>query len=688
MDDRITELENRLASVESDSERSRILADEAWSIKYSDPSKAIELGSRSLDLAEASGDPSSFPKAILAMAMGHLHMSHFDEAEKAALAGLQHYRDQGSMPGIRHGHNVLGSIYVHWGKLGAALDSYLEARRIDEELSSSPDPGIMSNIGSVYMQLGDYEKALDYFLDVLEISRDMEGPADLKAAACINLGEAYRSMEMNDEALIHYSHGCDICRENDMKSYLAATEVSIGHIKTEEEDIIEGLEHFEKALAIYNQLGDRLGAADVLLNMGESNLTMDRPKIALSFFDEGLHIYRELDSQQGAAESLLGVAASMVAMGKPKEALGKLHKAETAASEMGLKPVLVRVYDQLSRTYETLGMTAEALKYGRMEHRLDKELHSEKTEDRLLSLRISHQVEKSRREAELYRMKTEELSRDRDYLEQTVMSRTRELERLMEEKAITQTVREQLEMELGRDRRMASLGEIAGGIAHDFRNILSVISGNTELVMNSENISRKSRERMESILDATLSGANLAGQLMSFGRQLPDERGPVHLNELIGCITEMMERTLGEKIAIQHDLDPEDPVILGDRLQIENLLVNLVINARDAMENGGTITIRTGRTTAGEAGTPDGLFAESDRLVLVSVRDQGSGIKKSDLDRIFDPFFTTKQETGGSGLGLSVVHSIIIQHKGWIKVDSKVGKGSTFSMFFPERGQA
>ncbi|MBN2608365.1 MAG: tetratricopeptide repeat protein, partial [Candidatus Fermentibacteraceae bacterium] len=536
MDDSIAELENRLASVETDSERSHILADLAWSVKYSDPSRAIELGSQALDLAEASGDSSPFPKATLAMAMGHLHMSNFDEAEKEGLAGLQHYKDEESRPGVRHALNVLGSIYIHWGKLGAALDSYLESRKIDEELSSIPDPGILSNIGSVYMKLGDSEKALNYFLEVREISRDMKGPADLKAAACINLGEAYRAMEMYDEALVHYLQGSEICRENDMKSYLAATEVNIGNIRIEQGDVLEALDHFEEALSIYNQLGDRLGAADVLLNMGESNLAMERPKIALSFFDEGLHIYRELDSQQGAAESFLGVAASMAAMDKPREAVGKLHKAESAASELGAKPILVRIYGELSRICESLGMTGEALNYGRKEHQLDRELHSERTESKLLSLRISHQVEKSRREAEIYRLKTEELSRDRDYLEETVLRRTREMERLMEEKEITQNVREQLEMELGRDRRLASLGEIAGGIAHDFRNILSVISGNTELVMNSENLSKKSMERMESILDATLNGASLAGQLMSFGKQLPDERGPVHLNKMVSSI--------------------------------------------------------------------------------------------------------------------------------------------------------
>jgi signal transduction histidine kinase len=147
---------------------------------------------------------------------------------------------------------------------------------------------------------------------------------------------------------------------------------------------------------------------------------------------------------------------------------------------------------------------------------------------------------------------------------------------------------------------------------------------------------------------------------------------------------EMMERTLGEGINTKQVLDPDDPVIMGDRLQIENLLVNLVINARDSMQEGGVIEVMVTRTAAGEAGTPDGLFAASDRLVRLDVRDQGHGIKKKDLDRIFDPFFTTKQKTGGSGLGLSVVHSIVIQHKGWIKVESTVNKGSTFSLFFPE----
>jgi len=684
LDDTIAELEQRLTSAENNSEKSRIMADLAWSVKYSDPAKAVQLGMEAMDLARSSGEPSVFPRASMAIAMGQLHMSHFEEAEKAGLAGLQHYKDEESLPGIRHALNVLGSIYSHWGKLGPALDNYLESSRVDRQLSSTPDPGIMSNIGSVYMRLGDYEKALDYFLEVSEIAAGMEGPADLKAAASLNLGEVYRSMEMYDEALERYQQGCEVCRSNDMKSYLATTCVNIGNIYVEKSDIIAAMENFEEALSIYNNLGDRLGAADVLQNMGESNLVMERPRIALSFFEEALLIYRELDSVDGASSSLLGVASCLYSTGRNEEALDRLHKAESAATENGIRPLLVRILGELSRAYESLGMTSEALKYARMEHSLERELHSERTEERLLRLRITHQVEKTRREAEIYKLRTEELVRDRDILEQAVSRRTLELERLMEEKEMTQHVRSQLEMELGRDRRLASLGEIAGGIAHDFRNLLSVISGNAELVMDGESLSKSSRERMKSIVDATVTGAALAGQLMSFGRQLPDERGPVNLNETVTSMAGMLERTVGEGIEISCVLDPSNPRIIGDRLQLENLLVNLVINARDAMRDGGMIEIRVSRLNAGEAGTPEGLFAASDPLVRLDVIDQGHGIMENDMDRIFDPFFTTKQKTGGSGLGLSVVHSIVVQHKGWIKVESAVNKGSTFSIFFPE----
>lgn len=684
MDDTIAELENRLSSADSDSERAQILADLAWSVKYSDPSRAVELGESSLELARSSGNSSPFPKASLAMAMGYLHMSRFPEAEEAGLAGLAHYQEEESYPGIRHGMNVMGAIYSSWEKPGRALDHYLEAKRIDSELSDTPDPGILSNIGSVYMKLGDCEKALNYFLQVREIAADMEGPADLKAAACLNLGEACRAMEMYDDALIHYREGADICRNEDLKSYTATAAISIGTVKMELGDIIGALNHFDEALTIYNQLGDRHGAADVLLNMGESNLLMERHRIALSFFNEALHIYRELDTPRGAAEALFGVASSLEGMDRMEDSLQRLHQTREMASESGFKTLLVKVYGKLADICQSLGNADEALEHHRKLYRLDREVHSEWTEEKLLKLGISHQVEKSRREAEIYRLQNIELSRDRDSLKQKVLRRTGELEKLMQEMEFTQNVREQLEMELGRDRRLASLGEIAGGIAHDFRNILSVISGNTELVMSSEELSPVSMDRMESIMDATLSGASLAGQLMSFGRTMPDEKGHIHLNDIIDNMLGMLERTVGPGIRIEKKLDRADPAILGDRLQIENLLVNLVINARDSMKDGGTIKVTLKRQKASEAGTPDGLFAASDDLLRLDVSDRGHGISREDIDRVFDPFFTTKQNEGGSGLGLSVVHSIVVQHKGWIKVRSTVGEGSTFSIFFPE----
>lgn len=684
MNDRISELEKRLESSTDDADRAEVLADLAWNVKYSDPSRAVELGNQALEKAASSGSSSPLPKAALAMAMGYLHIGKFEEAERSAIDGLSHYTEQDSPAGIRHALNVLGSIYNTWGRLGDALDRYLEAKRIDGELSDSPDPGIESNIGSVYMKLGDYEKALDYFVSVWETAREMEGPADLKAAACLNLGEAYRSMEMVEEALAHYFQGMQVCRDSDMKSYLAAALVSIGAIRMEQGDMIESLEQFEEALSIYNELGDRLGAASVMLNMGEVNLDLERHSTGLSFFNEALLIYREADYPQGMAEALLGVARSLFGMERYEDSLEKLTLAESITEEQNLKPVSSRVMEVKSSTLEALGRTGEALRCVRRQHLLERELHSEMMEERLLNLQISHQVEKSRKEAEIYKIRNMELSRSLETLEDKIRLRNEELQNLIEEKEFTQNVRRQLEMELGRDRRLASLGEIAGGIAHDFRNLLSVISGNTELVLASEELASGSRERMENVLEATVSGASLAGQLMSFGKQLPEEMGPLELGTIVENMIGMLERTVGEGIAIEKQIEDGGPPIMGDRLQIENLVVNLVLNARDAMPEGGVIRVALTRTTAAEAGTPDGLFSSSDRLLELSVTDQGHGIPKDDIDRVFDPFFTTRKATGGSGLGLSVVHSIVIQHKGWIKVESEPGRGSEFSVFFPE----
>ena len=684
MDDRTASLRKELSGAVSQKERARLLAELAWITKYPDPQGAVELGRESLEIANETGDLAHAPKATLAVAMGHLHMSNFTEAEKAGLYGLDLYQREENPAGIRHALNVLGSIYVQWGELGKALNNYLEARRIGEGLSDTPDPGILSNIGSVYIKLGNYDTALDYFIQAKEISDGMDGPADLLAAASINLGDVYRVMDMLEDALTHYEQGSEVCRKHDMKSYIASTYVKIGTTEMDMGDLTEAMKSLLKALSIYRGLGDQRGMADTLVNIGRCHIETENFQAALNIFKDSLEIYRKMDAEQFIPDALLGIADVLDAQDRFEEALDRLFQALDVSKKEGSKSQRSRITARLSELCEKAGRTDDALRYLKEHHILQEELASEKTEQRLLSLKITHQVERSRKEAEIYRLKMEELSRKRASLEETVLQRTEELERLILEKELSQNFRRQLEMELGRDRRLVSLGEHSGEIAHDFNNILGVIAGNAELLLQIEDLSTEGSKLINRILDSARTGSSLAGELLALGRQQPSGKSTVYINEVVRSSLSVVERSLGAGIKVQRNLCEANPAVLADRFQIEKMLINLLINSRDAISGRGTIEVNVSEVVRADVEAPEGMFENEDMIVKLDVKDTGHGMSQKEIQRIFEPFYTTKEKEAGTGLGLAVVRRVVLDHDGWITVKSQPDRGTVFSVILPE----
>jgi two-component system cell cycle sensor histidine kinase/response regulator CckA len=234
------------------------------------------------------------------------------------------------------------------------------------------------------------------------------------------------------------------------------------------------------------------------------------------------------------------------------------------------------------------------------------------------------------------------------------------------------TGQRELEAQLRQSQKMEAIGQLAGGIAHDFNNILTVIQGFALTLLEGENdpVARESATRH--IVQAVDRAAGLTRQLLAFGRRQVMQPQHVDLNELVTSLATMVRRVLGEEIDLQLQLWPVALPIHADRGLIDQVLMNLVINARDAMPAGGVIRVETHSTTS-----PQGASA------LVRVIDNGSGIPEDHLQRIFDPFFTTKAAGKGSGLGLATAFGIVAQHNGRIEVSSRVGRGSTFEVMLP-----
>ncbi len=245
------------------------------------------------------------------------------------------------------------------------------------------------------------------------------------------------------------------------------------------------------------------------------------------------------------------------------------------------------------------------------------------------------------------------------------------------------TEQRELQRQLLQAQKMESVGTLAGGIAHDFNNILTATLGYARLIREDINDPDAVRSHLEVVESSTHRAVDLTRRLLSFARAGITDRKPVDINAIVAETVQLLQRSFELSIAITTDCQPHLPAVLGDHGQIHQMLMNLCVNARDAMPNGGTLGLRT--RVKEIPGARDGATALSreELFVQLEVSDTGTGISPDDLPRIFDPFFTTKAPGKGTGLGLSIVYGIVQRHGGRIQVSSAPGKGTVFEILFP-----
>ncbi|MBD3292177.1 MAG: PAS domain S-box protein, partial [Armatimonadia bacterium] len=242
----------------------------------------------------------------------------------------------------------------------------------------------------------------------------------------------------------------------------------------------------------------------------------------------------------------------------------------------------------------------------------------------------------------------------------------------------------ELEEQLRQAVKMEAIGRLAGGIAHDFNNMLTAILGNVQLIGMRMADGDDNRRFLGEIRTAARRSADLTKQLLAFSRKQALEPEPIDLNKMIDRIEPMLERMLGEQIAVLTNLDPELGLIEADPSQIDQVLMNLVVNARDAMPDGGTLTIETNAVELDESYAMTHADFEPGPYMVLSVSDTGIGMDQETQDRIFEPFFTTKSENEGTGLGLATVYGIVSQSGGQIYVYSEPGEGTVFKVYLPK----
>ncbi|MBE0603581.1 MAG: hypothetical protein IH611_08135 [Deltaproteobacteria bacterium] len=230
---------------------------------------------------------------------------------------------------------------------------------------------------------------------------------------------------------------------------------------------------------------------------------------------------------------------------------------------------------------------------------------------------------------------------------------------------------------------MEAVGQLAGGIAHDFNNLITVITGYGEILLSKHPDDDPERPRIEEILKAGNRASQLTRQLLAFSRKQVLKPKVVSLNGIVTDIENMLRRLIGENVRLTSSTEPRLWAVLVDPFQIEQVIMNLAVNARDAMPQGGTIALTTSNVDLTEAFVQDHKGAKPGPHALLAVRDTGCGLDKETISHVFEPFFTTKEAGKGTGLGMATVYGIVKQSGGYIDIESAIGKGTTVRIYFP-----
>jgi two-component system, cell cycle sensor histidine kinase and response regulator CckA len=249
------------------------------------------------------------------------------------------------------------------------------------------------------------------------------------------------------------------------------------------------------------------------------------------------------------------------------------------------------------------------------------------------------------------------------------------------------TARRRLEEQYHQSQRLDSIGRLAGGVAHDFNNLITVINGYAMMLLDEMPTDSPVMEGLTEIREAGQRAAGLTQQLLAFSRKQILQPVVLNLNDIVTDVSKMLHRLIGEDIDLVIKLDPEPGNIIADPGQIEQIIINLAVNSRDAMPTGGTLMIETASVYLDENYVRQHPRLHVGQHVMMAVTDTGTGMSPEVQEQIFEPFFTTKPKSHGTGLGLATVYGIVTQSGGWIWVYSEPGKGTTFKLYFPRTGE-
>ncbi|MBX7156562.1 MAG: tetratricopeptide repeat protein [Bacteriodetes bacterium] len=674
---KIHELEQALTGAVSEYERIDMLNELAMLLLNTDVRRVLELAEEALRgselLLDESGTSYLRGIAVAKLVFGGAHYRHSNnelalQITKEAVELCEHL---GELRHMTFGLNTIGATYITLGEYNKALETHQQSLRIRQSIGDDHGAATSQmNIGNVYYLLGDFDKALDYYVQSLTLRKRINDYTGI-GTSLANIGNVYSGMGDSDLALEYLLQSAEMKERTSNKQGLSITYCDIAAEYLKKENTQNALQYARKSHEISLEIGNKIAQSSALDTIAKIEELLGNTLNSLEYHKQSLQLRKSIGYHKGEAESLLAIGTLQHHLGATGQALITLQQGLSLAEQLQSKPLMYQAHNALADCYEHMNLFHEALQHHKQFHSIKEQIYNEDSTRKTKNLQVLHNLEKAQHEAEIYRLRSVELTAANNEIlrqQQTLAHQTEEMHRSNQE--LTSLNQEK--------------DELLGIVAHDLKNPL------TGILINVSNI-RRNIERMsaEDVLEQMNRIEETTKRMHSIAMNLLDVHSieahamhmaiqTINIGEHIKHVTDDYDERANEKqIALHIDIDNPMLLVRADKNALRQVLDNLVSNAIKYSPYGKEVTIRCNQ-------------AHND-CIRIEIQDQGHGIPEHELPKLFKKYSKlSNRPTGGeqsTGLGLSIVKKLTEAMHGSVWCDSSAQSGATFVVELPAARQ-
>ena len=664
----------------------------AWEVRVNDSNQSFALSKEAHDLAASIDYIRGKAEALRTMGFCYIRLSKNNEAQACCDESLKLFESLNDVASQGYLYTGFGIIQRNLGNYKTALELFYKSLELIKLTNyREVEPLVYYHIGVTNKYMGNLEQALEYILKCLSTGREINSWVT-ESYTLNTLGTIYDELGDYDNALDYYQQSLEIRKEAGDQWGVAGSLDNIGNIYLKQGDYNNAIEFFQQSLRITRSVGDKKGEANALFHLAKIEYLQNNPVAAFEQAQQSLQIREGIADKKGQAE----IYVSMADWTRPglreeelmEQQLSFLDHALTLGQATGAQDTLLKIHSSLYKRFKQQNQFEKALLHLETYNTIEREIHSKSFNQKIINLEITHKVEQSKKEAEIYKLRNVELA---NLYEETKKQRE-EIQSALTELKATQA-------QLIQSEKMASLGELTAGIAHEIQNPLNFVNnfsdlnrelvdelinelatGNRQQAIGIANDVKANEEKINhhgKRADAIVKG------MLQHSRTSTGQKEPTDINALADEYLRLAYHGLRAKeksfnAVTKTEFDNSIGKINIVPQDIGRVILNLINNAFYA------IIEKQKQQVDGYEPTVLVNTEKQNGKVEIKVKDNGNGIPQKLLDKIFQPFFTTKPTGQGTGLGLSLAYDIVKAHGGELKVETKEGEGSTFIIQLPQ----